>query len=89
METQTITLIVNWNTLGEALGPESTYEFEEKFLEVAKEFASENGYEFDTARDHKLPGFFFSTDGETQDNDLMTEGESAFNIILERTACRM
>lgn len=75
-------LIVNWNTLDQALGPNSTEADVEAFASAARSYAAQQGWGFDTIRDIQQPGFFLSTDGETRDNDMSDLEESVFESIL-------
>jgi hypothetical protein len=75
----TRTLIVNWDTLGQALGPDSTDEDEEKFVPLARAYAEKRGWQFETIRDIQKPGFILTVDGEEDDYTA----ERAFTDILE------
>lgn len=65
-------IIVNWDTLGQALGPDSTDADEEKFVQDAKTFAQRHGYGFETIRDIQKPGFIVEVDGECDDDTAET-----------------
>jgi hypothetical protein len=79
-----VTMIVNFNTLSDALGPESTEDDAKKFSPLARMYAIQHDMAFDTIRDIQKPGFFFSIDGETVCSDFEWECNQAFNAICSQ-----
>jgi len=77
------TLIVNLSTLDQAL-LNSTDAEQEAFVSEARKYATENSIKFDTIRNIQKSAFFFSTDGENQDNEFNYEANLHFTNICER-----
>ena len=78
-----LTLVVNWDAINQALQG-TTDEEQEEFVRLAREYASDKGWKFETIRNIQRPGFFLSEDGETILPDQEDETTAHFCRICER-----
>jgi hypothetical protein len=78
-----LTLIVNWDTIDQTL-ENTTDEEQEEFVKLSREYASEQGWRFDTIRNIQKPAFFLSIDGETILPDQEDETTYHFCRICEQ-----
>ena len=80
-----LTLVVNWDTLDQALYGLNDVE-QEAFVHQAREYAKEHKLWFATIRNIQRPGFFLSIDGESVLRDFEDETDNHFIRICERLA---